>query len=314
MPTDATDPATGLPIDVLPYAPDHSVYDRMLADHGPPGWLDELDLRPAPPNLHVGTHLSSVDDWLTVDAARPMELSIRSRLLGERRDVVFGCAPHADAAATDTLDLVRHWLGERGIDHPVSGPAEHPLATVGRSIQEDVCLMVHRDGAWHLDAGVLCFPTLWRLHDRLGLPTNGVHERVPHYDEIGGRVDRFFDRLPPDRIARRRNFSVKPYPHLHVPVDRTEMPAGGHHVADDGSPYWIRSERQTLRRLPGHAAIVFTIRVQVVRAGALRARPDIAAALAAHLRSWDGSTREYKFAGSDLFVAFVDWLDDVAAA
>lgn len=311
---DAVDPATGLPTDALAYGPDTSVYDEMLSTGGPPTWLDELDLQVAPPYLHMGTRSTTPDRWLLADRAREMELAIRSRLLDERRDLVFGCAPHADAAATTTLELVLDWLADRSIDHPAPDPGEHPLIAAGRLVQEDLCLMVRRDGAWHLDAGVLCFPTLWQLHDRLGLPTPRVHERVAHYDEIEPKVDRFFDRLPADRVVWRRNFSVKPYPHLHVPTIKTEMAAGDHHIDADGAPYWIRSERQTLRRLPGHEVIVFAIRIQVVRAGVLRSRPDLALAMAEHLRSWDAATREYKFAGSDLFAAFVGWLDQVADA
>lgn len=305
------DPETGLPRHALRYGPDTSVYDRMVESTGTPAWLDELDLRPAPPHQRVGTHAVPVSSWLLADAAREMELDLRRRLLDERRDVVFGARPGSEAAAAETLALVVDWLAEQRIGHAPVDPDEHPLIAAGRLVQEDLCLMIRRDGDWHLDAGVLCFPTLWQLHDRLGLATPDVHERVAHYDEISARVDRFFDRLPAGRVARRRNFSVKPYPHLYVPTVKTLMGRGGHTVDADGSPYWLRTERQTLRRLPESGAIVFAIRVQIARAGVLRRRPDIATAMAAHLRSWDRPQREYKFAGSDLFVAFVDWLDAI---
>ena len=307
------DDETGLPVHALAYAPDTAVYDEMVRRHGVPTWLDELDLRTGPPYQHVGTH---ADDARSVAAgrrrARDMELVLRHRLLDEQRDVVFGALDGTDDAAGEVLDLVVAWLDEHDIGHPAPDPTEHPLVAAGRLVQDDLCLMVRHDGAWHLDAGVLAFPTLWHLHDRLGLPTPQVHERVAHYDQIESRVDRFFDRMPLDRVVWRRNFSIKPYPHLYVPTIKTEMGQGGHTVANDGSPYWIRSERQTLRRLPRSDAIVFAIRVQIVRAGVLRDRPDVAAAMAAHFRSWDRPLREYKFAGSDLFVAFVDWLDRVA--
>jgi hypothetical protein len=48
---------------------------------------------------------------------------------------------------------------------------------------------------------------------------------------------------------------------------------------------WLRSERQTLRRLPRSGAVLFTIRVQQARFTALAARPDVAAALAARIRA-----------------------------
>ena len=306
----AIDPATGLPVELLAYAPDESVYEAMVAA-GPPAWLDELQMSSGPPHHHMGTHATGLDEWLLADEARAMELALRSQLLDERRDVVYGALPGSDAAAAATLELVTAWLDDRSIAHDPPDPADPPLVAAGRLVQEDLCLMIHRDGSWHLDAGVLCFPTLWELHERMGLPTPRVHERVAHYDEIESRVDRFFDRLPPDRVVWRRNFSVKPYPHLHVPVTKSELPTEGHQVADDGSPYWIRTERQTLRRLHGLPAIVFAIKIQTAPARVLLHRPDVARAMADHFRGWDDPLREYKFAGSDLFVAFVDWLDRV---
>jgi hypothetical protein len=307
------DPATGLSVDLLPYAPDTSVYDAMVDHHGPPAWLDEIDTRAGDPFVHMGTHATPIDEWLLADDARQMELALRQRLIAERPEVVFGSLPTADAAAVELLEAVTTWLAVQGLAHDAPDPHEHPLLAAGRLVQEDLCLMVRRDGDWHFDGGIVCFPTIWRMRDRLGQSTPVLHERVPHYDVLDRKVDRFFDRLVPDRVVWRRNYSIKPYPHLHIATPKTAMPAGGHHVAPDGSPFWLRTERQTLRRLPRTDAIVFSIRVQVVRTGVLRQRPDVARALATMYRSWDAPMREFKFAGSDLLVEFVDWLDTISA-
>lgn len=306
------DPGTGLPAAVAAYAPDAAVYEAMLDDAGPPGWLDELELRPAPPFHRVGTHAVDDDGWLLPDAARKMELDLRSRLLDERREIVFACLPSAEAAATDTLGLVVDWLDARGVHHAEVDAKEHPLVAAGRLVQEDVCVMVRRDGDWHLDAGVLCFPTLWELNERLGLPTGRVHERVAHYDEIGSRVDTFFDRLRPDRIVWRRNLSIQPFPHLHLPVQKFDTRARRVDVGDDGSPFWIRSERQTLRRLVDHEAIVFTIKIQTVPARAMLARPDLARAISEQIASWDDALIDYKFGERTIVDGFAGWLDAVA--
>lgn len=305
--------ATGLPADLIVYAPDARVYDAMLATDGPPAWLDEIDLRPGPPFHHVGTHAATDTEWLCADAAREMELALRNRLLDERREVVFGCLPSAEDSATTTLALVIDWLRGQGIAHTPPDPAEHPLVAAGRLVQDDLCLMVRRDGAWHLDAGVLCFPSMWQLHDRLGLPLDRVHEHVAHYgDEIGERVDRFFDRLPADRVVWRRNVSIKPYPHLYLPLIRTEPRPAAIVAGEDGSPFWIRSERQTLLRLADHEAIVFAIRVQLTPARTLLERPDIAARLHRYLTAWDDALREYKMSDRELYAAFVSWLGRIA--
>lgn len=307
------DPATGLPVDLLAYAPDTSVYDAMVEHDGPPAWLDELDTRPGDPFVHMGTHATPVAAWLHADAARNAELALKRRLLDERRDTVFACLPTADAAARELLREVLAWLDAQGIPHDPPDPDEHPLAAAARLVQDDLCLMIPRDGDWHFDGGAVCFPSVWRMPDRIGQPTVALHERVPHYDTLTDKVDRFFDRLQPGKVVWRRNWSFKPYPHLYVATSKTELPAGGHVVGPDGSPYWLRTERQTLRRLPESGAIVFVIRVQVVRAGVLRQRPDIARSLADLYRSWDEPMRRFKFAGSDLFVGFVDWLDAISA-
>lgn len=306
------DAATGLPVELLAYAPDTSVYQAMLERHGPPAWLDELDTRPGDPFVHMGTHATPVDEWLLADDARDMELALKRRLFDERRDVVFGALPSADEASAELLAEVLDWLDGQGLPHDRPDPGEHPLAAAAQLVQDDLCLMIQRDGDWHFDGGAVCFPSVWRMRDRIGQPTVTLHERVPHYDTLTDRVDRFFDRLQPGRVVWRRNWSFKPYPHLHVATSKTELPAGGHRVTGDGAPYWLRTERQTLRKLPRSGAIVFVIRVQVAPAGVLRHRPDVAAALAAMYRSWDEPMRAFKFAGSDLFVGFVDWLDEIA--
>jgi hypothetical protein len=118
--------------------------------------------------------------------------------------------------------------------------------------------------------------------------------------------------MPVDRVVRRRNLSVKPWPLLHVPTTKPGQPVG--HLTPDaqGAPFWLRTERQTLRRLPRTGAILFTIKVQIAPARVLLERPDIAAALAAMYRSFDVSMDGYKAAVNDLNVGFVPWLESLS--
>ena len=289
------------------YAPDADIYRHA----GAPAWLDELDLRPGPPFVRMGTHALDLDRWLMADEAREMELALRARLIDERGTEVFDVRPGSDDAGAEVLELVTGWSRARGFGDPP--PAAHPLEAAARHVQEDLCLMVQRDGDWHLDAGALCFPTFWSLQEKLGRPTGAVHAPVAHYaDELSPRVDRFFDRLRAETPVWRRNLSVKPYPLLFLPTSRAIQPVGDLDVADDGSPMWIRSERQTLRRLPRTGAILFTIRVQLAPASVLLDRPDRAGDLAAMYRSWDQAMLDYKIGGNDLVPSFVPWLEQIA--
>jgi hypothetical protein len=286
------------------YAPELAPYRAA----GEPSWLDELDLFVAPPYLKMGTHSLDLDRWLIVDEHYRSELAIRARLIDERREVVFGALPGTDDASVEVLELVSSWLAGHGIDPPRTADDLHPLERAGRIVQEDLCLMVPAADGWRLDAGVLCFPTFWNLHDKLGKPIAAVHGPVAHYrDDLEPRVDRFFDRLRADAAVWRRNWGVSPLPLLHLPQTKASLP-WSEHVDDDGEPLWFRSERQTLRRLPRSGAVLFTIRVQLAPLGVVVAVPGVANRLLVSLESWDDDEVAYKMGMVGLRPALLAYL------
>lgn len=258
-----------------------------------PGWLDELVLRPGPPFHHMGLRTVDEADWLVVDERRPAELAEKRRLLDERHDEVFGALPGTEAAGAEALALVTGWLGAHhpdlrpevtaGAGEP-GGPDRHPLEQAGRLVQEDLCVMDRRGDDVCLVAASLCFPSHWRLAEKLGGSAAAIHGPVTHYaEELQAKVDRYLERLPVDRIGLRRNWTVQDHDTLFVPSYPPTRP--GVDATDAGDHLWLRSERQTLRRLPTTGAVLFTIRVQVAPLGVLAQRPDVAHALAAALRS-----------------------------
>lgn len=286
------------------YAPDLAPYRAA----GQPLWLGELDLFAAPPYLKMGTHALDLDRWLIIDDHYHSELAIRARLLDEQRRVVFGALPGSDDASAEVLELVAGWLADHGVDAPATAGDLHPLERAGRIVQEDLCVMVQSTDGWRLDAGVLCFPTFWNLHDKLGKPLAAVHGPVAHYhDELETRVDRFFDRLRADAPVWRRNWGVSPLPLLHLPKAKAGLP-WSEHVDDEGEPLWFRSERQTLRRLPRSGAVLFTIRVQLAPLGVVIAMPGLAERLLASLESWDDAEVAYKMGMPGLRTALVAYL------
>jgi hypothetical protein len=164
---------------------------------GAPAWLDELPLEPGPPWLAMGTRHLELTDWLLVDEDRDRDLVRKAVLLEERHAEVFGAldTPAVGAASLEVLELVLAATGQA-----VVPPGLHPLDAAGRLVQEDLCLLVLRDGAPHLDAASLCFPSYWRLADKIGRPLGDVHAPVAHYaDELSAKVDAFLARLRPDR-------------------------------------------------------------------------------------------------------------------
>ncbi len=239
-------------------------------DGAGPAWLDEIDLDPSSPWLAMKTRALGERPWLVVDHKRDDELALKARLLAERPSEVFVALAGSDEAGRETLELVVAECERLGLDRPAKGPTAgsapgpggvHPLDLAGRLVQEDLCLLAPGPQGWVLAAASLCFPSRWRLADKLGRSQADVHGPVAGYRaNLALRVDRMFDRLG-DRIVWRRNWFVHPDPRLFQP----DRPVDGDPVIEAsrcGAELFLRSERQTLRGLPGSGWILFTIRTQ----------------------------------------------------
>lgn len=238
-------------------------------------WFDELYLDPATSWLRMGTRALGERPWLVVDERADEELALKAALLDARRDEVLRCEPGSGAAAEETVDLVSAVAGS------TPGVAD-PLERAARAVQEDLCLLRRRDGAWHLDAACVCFPSRWLLGDKIGKPLVDVHGPTPGYDpHLTDRVTRLLDRLTA-RPVLRRNWFVHPDGSLFQPVTPTDEPiVPSAEVADR---LHLRSERQTLRRLDC-GWVLFTIRVQQDRLGVALSTADRRQRFLGYLRS-----------------------------
>ena len=61
-------------------------------------------------------------------------------------------------------------------------PAQ-PLLTLGRLVQEDLCLMEPQGDEYDLTGAILCFPASWTLAQKIGRPMTGIHHPVEIYDD-----------------------------------------------------------------------------------------------------------------------------------
>ena len=268
--------------------------------------------------------------WFEIDERYPAELAERARLLTEQRAEVYGAEPGSQKARAETLTLlIEHltrvhpdWFERDGttIFNHLTGEhwdiaAFDPLELAGRLVQEDLCLIETSPEGPRLTAAMLCFPSRWRLHEKLGHPLAEVHGKVPFYGERLARpVDRFMAHVRVGHIAGRLNWSVMDDPTLFQPTGKwrtahdatiTEQYAGGR--------LFLRVERQTLRRLPASGAVLFGIRVHVYPLAKAVTSPAIAACLAAAVRALPEEMAHYK--SLPMFqAALLAWLDKVAAS
>jgi len=266
--------------------------------------------------------------WFEIDDLYPAEMAERRHLMRTRRAEVFAAEPAAAAACAETLAMVNEHLtrvhpgwfrAEAGIvrdrltDDP--GPeAADPLERAGLLVQEDLCLIQQSPEGPRLTAGVLCFPTRWRLIEKVGRPLAEVHGGVPFYAERLARpVDRFMTHLKDGAIAARLNWSVIDNGALFQPTGKWNLgPAPEITVANAGERLFLRVERQTLRRLPVTGAVLFGIRVHSWPLHRVVVSAAVAARLAAAVRALPEMMARYKSLPG-IRAALLDWLDARAA-
>lgn len=258
-----------------------------------PRWLDEIAPATSPPFVRMGTRaLGPTTPWLLDGPDVGEQLAVKQRILAAHRDDVIATTPEADAACAELLALLPSF---RRTSVPSTGTevrrneGEHPIEAAARQVAEDLCILQRDDrhGRWVLTAGAVCFPSHWRLRDKIGRSLTAIHGPVPDYErDLAGKVDRFFDRLRPGPGVWRRNWTVHTSPDLYAP-DPPRTPPDPPLTPDDaGERLWFRSERQCLRIVDNTRAIVFTIRTQHCRLSTLRERPALAAAVADAVDAW----------------------------
>lgn len=223
--------------------------------------------------------------WLIADENHAVELALKAQLCRERHGEVFA----ADARAAEASEALAAAIEAEGVPLVDAGNL-HPLDRAGRSVQEDLCLMERRPGGWYLAAASLCFPSRWRLADKIERHVAAIHGPVTGYDTIASRVDQLFDRL--QSPVWRRNWFVHGDPTLFQPVrPEREAVVPAEQIA---TGLVIRSERQVLRPVGPSGWLVFSIKTQQVPLGRFLASDDRARAFALYLRETPAEVLEHR--------------------
>ena len=286
-----------------------------------------LPFETGPYRMTLGLTTVPETAWFEIDRLYPAEMAERRQLLAERHADVFAAEPVSLAARAETLRMVsaslcRHhpgWfsLDSRQLRNGLTGetwdfahPPCDPLELAGRLVQEDLCLVQMAEAGPVFTAGVLCFPSRWRLREKIGRQLAEVHGPVPLYaNRLARPVDRFMEHVKAGPIASRLNWSVVDDPALFQPAGKWRVDGNpAVTAANAGQMLWLRVERQTLRRLPETGAVLFGIRVHGYRLDAVIDTADRAENLAAAVRALPEETGRYKSLPA-FQAALLGWLD-----
>jgi hypothetical protein len=213
-------------------------------------------------------------DWIHVDDAFSGQMEERERLVRDHRYDVIALDDRARPAADELLSVLLDYLAQRD-DYRVSSgtvlrpdgktvsiDVDDPLGTLTCLVQNDFCILQKQSDEHVLTGACLCFPASWSLANKFMRPLVAIHDPVDSYDNnIAKRVQRLFDGLQVDRPLWRFNVLTYDVPTLHLPETRSLERSEEERSQDR----FLRSERQTLVKLPDTQAVIFGIHTFVLR-------------------------------------------------
>lgn len=181
------------------------------------------------------------ENWLHTD-----NLPLRADILHRRYHQVFRCLPCAYGAMSQSMNLINKYI-------PL--PLNCRFSDLAKYISEDVCIMQKINGEWVMTAGLVCFPNMWSLEEKLGLPLDKIHGDVPGFNSISYIVSKYFDRMKPGIFMQRHNWGLSSSPEMYLPycADRP----------NDIEKTYLRTEQQVLTKLDKDT-VVFTIYTRVI--------------------------------------------------
>lgn len=203
--------------------------------------------------LRMGLVKLAERDWLQ---PRP-DLAARAAGFAEWPQAVE-LTPEADAPGRELAAML-------GVDGA--------LPEAALACHEDLCLLTQREGeaVYRLIGAAVAWPSDWHPGEKIGLPLRALHAPIAGYEEqLATGVDRFMETLRPGAIYGRCNWFIAACgDHRWLPEGPPQEAFAHVTPANAGETLFVRSERQTLRRLPQTGAILFTIGIYVEPLGRL---------------------------------------------
>lgn len=277
-----------------------------MATHAPhwPAEPFSIGLKPVDP-----TGFLIVDDRLPDYVSQKIEL-YRTHF----DDVVMAEAGTEQAqkeAAELLLDDLRRnhadrfqWSGNtvlpKGISPDALGGLSYPpLAAIALAVQDDLVLMRRDESGWRLVAASLCFPSSWSLADKFGQPMRQIHGPVPLSVRMATLIERIFDNLQATTPVWRGNWSLEADGNLRQERHESHRDNNRKDLSGD---IWLRTEYQTLHKLPLSGDILFTIRIattDISSEAKTGAGQEALSALARQFGTMKDAQKDYKGVAQD---------------
>jgi hypothetical protein len=261
--------------------------------------------------FHMGTVPSSAEEFFALSADAPDALAQRHEWLTNDPRRYAALLPDGETIVSELLESMSTWKILRDAPRMLwstHADAFSRLLLLGEQLEPDLVLLAPRpsleadpakvaptirpDDEFTVAGGCVCFPSGWRLTDKLGQSVEEVHRLVPRLNAVlGSQVDRLLSRLRPGKCVVRSNWGVCRSPELNQHPDRGLPPLQSPVQLKDA---WLRVEDQCLFKLPKSGGVIFGIRVTHTSWSELRGNALAARSVARALRTMPADLLEYK--------------------
>lgn len=224
-------------------------------------------------------------------------LAERRHWLNDNPEAYLGVLPGGETLVDEFLSLSEEWqmlpAEERQLLKKERDPLRR-LQKLSERVEPDLLFLAPgQSGQMELLAGAVCFPSAWRLSEKLGRPMAAIHGPAPGLNSsLGNQIDVFLSRLRPGVAWLRSNWGLSASAELNQHPDR-RLPRLSPELTLD--QVWLRVERQALLLLPSGGGIFFGLRIETEPLDAIkRESPEAAGRLAHALSTMPETIAQYK--------------------
>ncbi len=214
----------------------------------------------------------------------------RQRWLHSDPKTYAALSPPGEPLLDEVVELAGVW---NGFVPPLATTTGQTCRALGGFWEADYLLLkADAAGEIRLYGGCLCFPSSWRLGDKLGQPMEFIHGPVPGLNScIGAAIHKFLASLKPGVASLRHNWGLARSAELNQHPGRALPQLDAMVSADE---VWLRVEHQALVALPKSGGILFGIRVVNHSLAEVKADPVAAARLCRALETMTDAMARYK--------------------
>lgn len=263
----------------------------------------------------IGMDALDPREWMEVDTNLCFYVEEKERVFSTLYKETVLEEPDTREAQQEVLDMLVDYLPQRfpdtyrveggemhvvpaGRTFPIQNADEPPLLTAARFVQEDLILMRSTSEGVRMVAAAVAFPSSWYVPDKFGKNLAGIHENVPGFQgKMHDRVARIFENLPVEKPAMRLNWSLHQDDEMYQGHIKNFREEWFERVKPSPAAIFVRTERQTLRRLPKTSDVLFTIKVFMDPVSAFKTHPrgkELALGLHDQLMGLDADQLVYK--------------------